>query len=135
MAITALCAAAFAGAFTSVRTEGSNIAFSCMISFWQNAFYGVLYAYGCDLTLQNRHELTCDRYTPEVMPTAVRGTGAGFVAACGRVASLSSPMIATFADLTTSVPIWACLGLYVFIALIALVLPYEPRNFEEEERF
>lgn len=69
------------------------------------------------------------------MPTAIRGTGAGFVVACGRVASLSSPFIATFADLTSSVPIWVCLGIYVLIACIALVLPFEPRNFEGEERF
>ncbi|XHF99942.1 hypothetical protein AWENTII_003423 [Aspergillus wentii] len=45
MALTALCAASFAGAFTSVRTEAGNIAFSSMINFWQNAFYGILYAY------------------------------------------------------------------------------------------
>lgn len=44
MAITALCAAAFAGAFTSVRNEASNLAFSSMLGFWQNAFYAVLYA-------------------------------------------------------------------------------------------
>lgn len=44
MAITALCAAAFAGAFTSVRTEAANLAFSSMLGFWQNAFYAILYA-------------------------------------------------------------------------------------------
>lgn len=44
MALTALIAAAFCGGFTSVRTEGSNIAFSCMISFWQNGFYAILYS-------------------------------------------------------------------------------------------
>lgn len=44
MAIAALVAAAFCGGFTTVRNEASNIAFSCMISFWQNAFYAILYA-------------------------------------------------------------------------------------------
>lgn len=45
MAITALCAAAFAGAFTSVRNEASNLAFSSLLGFWQNAFYAILYSY------------------------------------------------------------------------------------------
>lgn len=44
MALAALCAAAFGGGFTAVRTEAANIAFSSMISFWQNAFCGILYA-------------------------------------------------------------------------------------------
>lgn len=44
MALAALCAAAFAGAFTTVRSEASNLAFSSMLGFWQNAFYAVLYA-------------------------------------------------------------------------------------------
>lgn len=117
MAICALCAAAFAGAFTSVRTSGANIAFSSMLGFWQNAFYGVLYA-----------------YTPESLPTAHRGTGCGLVLVAGRIASLSSPFIATYTDLTTSVPIWICLGLYVAIAIIAVSLPFEPRHMAEEDQ-
>lgn len=44
MALAALGAAAFAVAFTSVRTEASNVAFSSMLGFWQNAFYAVLYS-------------------------------------------------------------------------------------------
>ena len=58
MALTAICAAAFAGAFTSVRTEASNIAFSCMVNFWQNAFYGILYAYVPKNVLPNVIEST-----------------------------------------------------------------------------
>lgn len=44
MALSALCAAAFAGAFTSVRSEGGNLAFSSLLGFWQNAFYAILYS-------------------------------------------------------------------------------------------
>lgn len=44
MTVAALCAAAFAGAFTRVRNEPSNVAFLSMINFWQNAFYGTLWA-------------------------------------------------------------------------------------------
>ncbi|KAL6702384.1 hypothetical protein ACN47E_002350 [Coniothyrium glycines] len=116
MALTAVCAAAFAGAFTAVRTEGANLAFSSMFGFWQNAFYGILYS-----------------YTPEILPTAHRGTGCGLTLALGRIASLSSPFIATYSDLNSSAPIWVCFGLYFLIAGVALVLPYEPKHFSVED--
>lgn len=69
------------------------------------------------------------------MPTAFRGTGCGISLAFGRIASLSSPFIATFADLSTSVPIWVLVALYGLIAIIALSLPFEPKDFSEEERY
>ncbi|PLB53076.1 sugar transporter [Aspergillus steynii IBT 23096] len=118
MALTAICAGAFAGAFTTVRSEGANIAFSSLVNFWQHGYYAILYS-----------------YTPEVMPTASRGTGCGTAVAFGRLASLASPFVATFADTATSVPIWVCLGLYVFSGVVALGLPFEPRHFDDEERF
>lgn len=111
----AIVTAAFAGAFTSVQSESQNLAFSCMISFWQNGFYAILYA-----------------YTPEVMPTAHRGTGCGLAMAMGRTASLSAPFIATFGDVASSVPIWVCMALYFVMAGVSLVLPYEPKHFTEE---
>ncbi|KAF4465711.1 sugar transporter [Fusarium albosuccineum] len=117
MSLTALCAAAFSGGFTAVRNEASNLGFSCMISFWQNAFYAILYP-----------------YTPEVMPTAFRGTGCGVALAFGRIASLSSPFIAAFGDLTTTTPIWVLVGLYGVIAAVAACLPFEPKHFSEEDR-
>lgn len=42
--ITALICAAFSGAFTSVRNSAQNLAFSCMINFWLNATYAVVYS-------------------------------------------------------------------------------------------
>lgn len=44
IAIAAFACAAFSGAFTSVKTEAQNLAFSCMINFWLNALYGIVYA-------------------------------------------------------------------------------------------
>ncbi|KAJ3512678.1 hypothetical protein NM208_g15290 [Fusarium decemcellulare] len=117
MALTALYAAAFSGGFTTVRNEASNLGFSCTISFWQNAFYAILYS-----------------YTPEVMPTAFRGTGCGVALAFGRIASLSSTFIAAFGDLTTTTPIWVLVGLYGVIAAVAACPPFEPKHFSEEDR-
>lgn len=73
-----------------------------------------------------------NRYIPEVMPTASRATGCGMVFAFGRLAFMAAPFIATFGDLTTSVPLWVVCGLLGLIALIALSLPYEPRDFRED---
>lgn len=67
-----------------------------------------------------------DRYTPEVMPDAYRGIGCGLTLACGRIASLSAPFIATFGDVTTSVPIWVCCAFFGVIGIVSLVLPFEP---------
>lgn len=44
IAVSALACAAFSGAFTSVKNEAQNLAFSCMINFWLNALYGIVYA-------------------------------------------------------------------------------------------
>ncbi|KIW91693.1 uncharacterized protein Z519_07661 [Cladophialophora bantiana CBS 173.52] len=116
MAITACCAATFAIAFTTVRNEAQNVAFPSMINFWQNAYYGILYS-----------------YTPEVMPLSHRGTGCGLAMACGRLASISSPLIATYADTSTSAPIWVCCALYFAMAAVALTLPFEPEHYDREE--
>ena len=43
----------------------------------------------------------------------------------GRAASLSAPFIATFADVTTSAPIWVSCGCYIIIGSLALVLPVD----------
>lgn len=51
---------AFFFAYTAVRTAAQNLAFTCMIYFMVNIYYGTLYA-----------------YTPEVLPSAHRATGNG----------------------------------------------------------
>lgn len=41
--LTACASAVFAGLFTTVKNEAQNVAFSCMINFFLNAMYGVIY--------------------------------------------------------------------------------------------
>lgn len=43
MTLTACACAAFSGAFTTVKNESQNLAFSSMINFWLNALYGIIY--------------------------------------------------------------------------------------------
>lgn len=51
----------------------------------QNIYYGTLYA-----------------YTPEVLPSAHRGTGNGIAIACNRVMGILSAVIATYANVSLS---------------------------------
>ena len=73
--------------------------------------YGVLYA-----------------ITPELFPTKDRGTGNAIVAASNRVFGVMAPIIALYADLKTSVPIYISGALFIISGLIALLLPFEPRG-------
>lgn len=44
MSAMAFICAVFCAAFTLVRTEAQNLAFSSMINFWLNALYGIVYS-------------------------------------------------------------------------------------------
>ena len=109
MVIGALLTMTFFFAYTQVRTQAQNIAFSCSIAFFLNIYYGTLYA-----------------YTPEVLPSAHRATGNGIAVACNRIMGILSAIIATYADTTTSVPIYICAALYIAMAAVAISFPFEP---------
>lgn len=83
MIIGALITMAFFFAYTAVRSASQNLGFNCAISFCLNIYYGTLYA-----------------YTPEVLPSAHRGTGNGVAIAFNRVMGIMSAVVATFADVS-----------------------------------
>jgi MFS family permease len=109
MVIGALITMAFFFAYTQVRTEPENVGFSIAIGFFLNIYYGTLYA-----------------YTPEVLPSAHRATGNGIAVACNRVMGILSAVIATVANTSTSVPIYICAALFIAMAAVAIVFPFEP---------
>ncbi|KAI8937625.1 hypothetical protein NX059_005334 [Plenodomus lindquistii] len=109
MVIGALVTMAFFFAYTQVRTASQNVAFTCVINFCLNIYYGTLYA-----------------YTPEVLPSAHRGTGNGIAIGWNRVMGIMSAVIATYADTGSAVPIYICAALYIFMAAIAAIFPFEP---------
>ncbi|KAJ5707450.1 hypothetical protein N7488_007251 [Penicillium malachiteum] len=109
MIIGALITMAFFFAYTQVRTESQNLGFTCAISFCLNIYYGTLYA-----------------YTPEVFPSAHRGTGNGVAIGLNRIMGIISAVIGAAADLSTAVPIYICAALYIVMAIVAAVLPFEP---------
>ncbi|KAJ4358693.1 Filamentous Growth Regulator [Didymosphaeria variabile] len=109
MVVGALVTCVFFFAYTQVRSETQNTAFTCIINFCLNIYYGTLYA-----------------YTPEVLPSAHRGTGNGLAVSGNRIMGILSAVIATYADTGTAVPIYICAALYVVMAGIAAVFPFEP---------
>lgn len=68
--------AASALAFGTAETEGAIIAAGMALSFFNLGAWGALYA-----------------VTPEIYPTSLRGTGAGWAAGFGRIASIIAPLL------------------------------------------
>ncbi|KAI3406908.2 hypothetical protein KGF56_000200 [Candida oxycetoniae] len=98
-------------ASTTARTSNSNLAWNCMFSFFSNIAYGVLYA-----------------YTPECCFAEIRGTTVGLAASFNRIMGVFAPIIAIFADLTTSAPIFVSGALFLLSGFLVLCFPYEPRG-------
>lgn len=83
MIIGALITMVFFFCYTQVRTESENLGFTCAISFCLNIYYGTLYA-----------------YTPEVFPSAHRGTGNGVAIGFNRIMGIVSAIVAYYADVS-----------------------------------
>lgn len=62
--------------FGTVHTEGAIIGAGMALSFFNLGAWGALYA-----------------VTPEIYPTSLRGTGAGWAAGVGRIASIVAPLL------------------------------------------
>ncbi|CAN9293647.1 unnamed protein product [Alternaria alternata] len=80
----------------STRALNSNslLGWNCAYNFMSNIMYAVLYA-----------------YTPEIFPTKDRGTGNAITASANRVFGIMAPIVAMFADLETSVPVYVEWGI------------------------
>lgn len=96
---------------TTAKTSNANLGWNCGFSFVSNIMYGVLYA-----------------YTPEVFPTKIRGTGVGLAASANRVLGVFAPIIAIYADLTTSAPIFVSGALFIASGILVIFFPFEPRG-------
>ncbi|KAG7193765.1 uncharacterized protein KQ657_000457 [Scheffersomyces spartinae] len=111
LSISLLLTGVFLFCSTTAKTSNAYLGWNCGFSFASNMMYGVLYA-----------------YTPEVMPAKVRGTGVGIAAASNRVFGVFSPIIAIYANLKTSAPIFASGALFFVAGVLSLLFPYEPRG-------
>ncbi|KAI0632310.1 MFS general substrate transporter [Trametes polyzona] len=123
LAISTIITGVFLFASTTSRTSNALLGWNCGFTFTSNVMYGVLYA-----------------VSPELFPTKDRGTGNAIVASANRVFGImvralfswplfsQAPIIALYADLSTSVPIWVSGALFLVSGFIALLLPFEPRG-------
>jgi len=111
LAISTVLTGVFLFASTTSRSSNALLGWNCGYSFTSNVMYGVLYA-----------------VSPELFPTKDRGTGNAIVAAANRVFGIMAPIIALYADLTTSVPIYISGALFIVSGFIALLLPFETRG-------
>ncbi|KAJ5976443.1 MFS transporter [Penicillium waksmanii] len=109
MIIGALITMAFFFAYSQVSSQDANVAYSCVISFTLQIYYGVLYG-----------------YTSEVLPAAHRATGNGIAIAFCRLAGAMSAVVVTYANPNTTAPVFICAALYGGLAICAFMLPFEP---------
>jgi hypothetical protein len=67
-------------------------------------------------------------YTPEIFPTKDRGTGNAITASANRVFGIMAPVVAMYANLETSVPVYVSGALFISAGALVLVLPFESRG-------
>ncbi|KAG1775527.1 MFS general substrate transporter [Suillus placidus] len=111
LAIFTVLTGVFILASTTARTSNALLSWNCGYSYTSNVMYGVLYA-----------------LSPELFPTKDRGTGNAIVATANRIFGVMAPIIALYANLKTSVPIWVSGAIFIVSGFIALLLPFEPRG-------
>jgi sugar phosphate permease len=67
-------------------------------------------------------------YTPEIFATKDRGTGNAITASANRVFGIMAPIVAMFANLETSAPVYISGALFVAAGVLVLLLPFESRG-------
>lgn len=96
---------------TTARTSEALLGWNCAFNFCSNVMYAVLYA-----------------YTPEIFITKDRGTGNALTATANRIFGIMAPIVAMFANLKTSVPVYTSGALFIVAGMLVLALPYESRG-------
>jgi MFS family permease len=101
----------FLYASTTALNSNALLGWNCAFNFCSNVMYAVLYS-----------------FTPELFPTPQRGTGNALTATCNRVFGIMAPIIAMFANLETSAPVYTSGALFIVAGLLVLCMPFESRG-------
>lgn len=96
---------------TTALSSDALLGWNCAFNFTSNVMYAVLYG-----------------FTPELFPTPQRGTGNALTAVCNRVFGIMAPIVAMFADLESSAPVYTSGALFIAGGLLVLLLPFESRG-------
>lgn len=111
LALSTVLTGVFLFASTTALKSDALLGWNCAYSFVSNIMYAVLYS-----------------YTPEIFPTKDRGTGNAITASANRIFGVMAPIIAMFADLESSAPVYVSGALFVASGLLVLILPFESRG-------
>ncbi|KAK3328938.1 major facilitator superfamily domain-containing protein [Apodospora peruviana] len=96
---------------TTATDSSSLLGWNCAFSFSSSVMYAVLYS-----------------FTPELFPTPSRGTGNALTATCNRIFGIMAPIIAMYANLETSAPVYTSGALFMVAGVLVLLLPFESRG-------
>ncbi|KAK0200487.1 MFS general substrate transporter [Desarmillaria ectypa] len=96
---------------TTSRSSNALLGWNCGYNFSINMMWGVMYA-----------------ISAEIFPAPHRGTGNGLVNVATAIFGVLAPVIALYANLSTSVPVYISGTLFIFSGFLALFLPYEPQG-------
>lgn len=109
MAASFLLTGIFLFLFTISASSSFQLGMNCMVAFFQNAAYGVLYA-----------------YSPETFPAPNRSTGTGISSGLNRIAGLCAPLVGIYgATGNAKVPIYVSGALFLVCFIAACGLPIE----------
>ncbi|KAH8601815.1 major facilitator superfamily transporter [Bisporella sp. PMI_857] len=111
LSISTVLTGVFLYASTTAKTSNALLGWQCAYNFSSNIMYAVLYG-----------------YTPEIFPTKDRGTGNALTATTNRIFGIMAPIIAMFADLNTSAPVYTSGALFLFAGLLVVALPFESQG-------
>ncbi|OBT51463.1 hypothetical protein VE04_07407 [Pseudogymnoascus sp. 24MN13] len=101
----------FLYASTTAVTSNALLGWNCAFNFFSNIMFAVLYS-----------------YTPEVFPTKDRGTGNALTATANRIFGIMAPIIAMYANLETSAPVYTSGALFIAAGLFVIILPFESQG-------
>lgn len=111
LAVSTVLTGVFLFCSTTAMNSNSLLGWNCAYNFMSNIMYAVLYS-----------------YTPEIFPTKDRGTGNAITASANRVFGIMAPIVAMFANLETSAPVYVSGALFVAAGLLVLILPFESQG-------
>lgn len=111
LSVSTILTGVFLYASTTALTSDALLGWQCAYNFVSNIMYAVLYA-----------------YTPEIFPTKDRGTGNALTATANRVFGIMAPIIAMFANLKTSAPVYTSGALFLAAGLLVTALPFESQG-------
>ena len=111
LSLATILTGVFLYASTTALTSNALLGWQCAYNFVSNVMYAVLYA-----------------YTPEIFPTKDRGTGNALTATSNRVFGIMAPIIAMFANLKTSAPVYTSGALFLAAGLLVIALPFESQG-------